>query len=29
MDPSSGGVYEAHASTLTGGNSFSMTYEHE
>ena len=29
MDPSSGSTYEAHASALSGGNSFSMTYEHE
>ena len=29
LDPSSGGVYEAHASALTGGNSFTMTYAHE
>jgi len=29
MDPSSGGVYEAHASALTGGNAFTMAYEHE
>ena len=29
LDPSSGGVYEAHASALSGGNSFSMTYAHE
>jgi hypothetical protein len=29
MDPSTGSTYEAHASALSGGNSFSMTYEHE
>jgi hypothetical protein len=29
MDPSTGNTYEAHASALTGGNSFTMTYEHE
>jgi hypothetical protein len=29
MDPSANGVYEAHASALSGGNSFTMTYEHE
>jgi hypothetical protein len=29
MDPSSGGVYEAHASALSGGTAFTMTYEHE
>ena len=28
MDPSNG-VYEAHASALSGGNSFTMTYQHE
>lgn len=29
MDPSANGVYEAHASALSGGTSFSMTYQHE
>jgi hypothetical protein len=29
MDPSTGSTYEAHASALSGGNSFSMAYEHE
>jgi hypothetical protein len=29
MDPSVNGVYEAHASALSGGNSFTMTYSHE
>jgi len=30
MDPSnSRGTYEAHASALTGGNAFTMTFEHE
>jgi hypothetical protein len=29
MDPSANGHYEAHASALSGGNSFTMTYEHE
>ena len=29
MDPSANGVYEAHASALSGGNSFTMTYSHE
>jgi hypothetical protein len=29
MDPSTGSTYEAHASALSGGNSFTMTYEHE
>jgi hypothetical protein len=29
MDPSANGVYEAHASALSGGTSFTMTYEHE
>lgn len=28
MDPSSGGVYEAHTGPLSGGN-FSITYEHQ
>jgi len=29
LDPSSGGVYEAHTSAISGGTSFSMTYEHQ
>ena len=30
MDPSNAsGTYEAHASALSGGNAFTMTYEHE
>jgi hypothetical protein len=29
MDPSAHGVYEAHASALSGATSFTMTYEHE
>lgn len=29
LDPSSGGTTEAHASALSGGTAFSMTYEHE
>lgn len=29
MDPSYNGVYEARASALSGGNSFTMTYLHE
>ena len=30
MDPSNNsGTYEAHASALSGGNAFSMTFEHE
>jgi Peptidase A4 family len=29
MDPSANGVYEAHASALSSGTSFSMTYQHE
>ena len=29
LDPSANGVYEAHASALTGGNKFTMTYSHE
>jgi hypothetical protein len=29
MDPSANGIYEAHASALSGGTSFTMTYQHE
>ena len=29
LDPSSGGTTEAHASAISGGTAFSMTYEHE
>jgi hypothetical protein len=29
MDPSYNGVYEAHTGALSGGTSFSITYEHE
>ena len=29
LDPSTNGVYEAHASALSGGSSFSMTYQNE
>jgi hypothetical protein len=29
LDPSANGVYEAHTSALSGGNSFTETYQHE
>jgi Peptidase A4 family len=29
MDPSYNGVYEAHTGALSGGNAFSITYQHE
>lgn len=28
MDPSSGGIYEAHTGALTGGNAFPITFQH-